>query len=167
MYETAKQAGKFRTIPRTEGVSTTDILGRMLLLTKEHHVEVGSAGALGSQSKFLTTTRLLQLFSANVKTPTEDMRVIYVDGAWDMVSRAFKISFMSIICALAFCFTNEFLLISCTLVSSWSCGPSKSSQRGEIPCRSSLLFFLLFTIDFAPPFSYNRLLIADSMLFFV
>ena len=86
VYETAKQAGKFRTIPRTEGVSTTDILGRMLLLTKEHHMKAGSAGVLGSQSKFLTTTRLLQLFSANVKSPTEDMRVIYIDGAWDMVS---------------------------------------------------------------------------------
>ena len=86
MYETAKQAGKFRTIPRTEGVSTTDILGRMLLLTKEHHVKVGSGGAPGSQSKFLTTTRLLQQFSANLKSPTEDMRIIYIDGAWDMVS---------------------------------------------------------------------------------
>lgn len=84
VYETAKRAGKFRTIPRTEGVSTTDILGRMLLLTKEHHVKAGSAGLLGSQSKFLTTTRLLQLFSANVKSPTEDMRIIYIDGAWDM-----------------------------------------------------------------------------------
>mmetsp|Transcript_50429 Transcript_50429/g.58277 ORF Transcript_50429/g.58277 Transcript_50429/m.58277 type:complete len:433 (-) Transcript_50429:1513-2811(-) len=84
VYETAKQAGKFRSIPRTEGVSTTDILGRMLLLAKEHHMKAGSAGVLGSQSRFLTTTRLLQLFSANVKSPTEDMRVIYIDGAWDM-----------------------------------------------------------------------------------
>jgi len=84
VYETAKQAGKFRTIPRTEGVSTTDILGRILLLTKEHHGKVGSSFVLGSQSKFLTTTRLLQLFSANVVSPTEDMRVIYIDGDWDM-----------------------------------------------------------------------------------
>ena len=89
MYETAKQAGKFRTIPRTEGVSTTDILGRMFLLTKEHHMMkttgCSAASVLGSQSKFLTTTRLLQLFSTNVKSPTENMRVIYIDGAWDMV----------------------------------------------------------------------------------
>uniref|UniRef100_A0A7S4AB31 ethanolamine-phosphate cytidylyltransferase n=1 Tax=Pseudo-nitzschia australis TaxID=44445 RepID=A0A7S4AB31_9STRA len=84
VYETAKKVGKFRTIPRTEGVSTTDILGRMLLLTTEHHMKGGTASALGSQSKFLTTTRLLQLFSENVKTPTEDMRVIYIDGAWDL-----------------------------------------------------------------------------------
>jgi len=84
VYESAKRAGKFQTIPRTEGVSTTDILGRMLLLTKDHHMKSDSSGVLGSQSKFLTTTRLLQLFSANVKSPTEDMRVIYIDGAWDM-----------------------------------------------------------------------------------
>ncbi|VEU34875.1 unnamed protein product [Pseudo-nitzschia multistriata] len=84
VYETAKKAGKFRTIPRTEGVSTTDILGRMLLLTKEHHMERRAVSALGRQSKFLTTTRLLQLFSENVKSPTEDMRVIYIDGSWDM-----------------------------------------------------------------------------------
>jgi len=84
VYETAKRAGKFRTIPRTEGVSTTDILGRMLVLTKDHHLKAESAGGLGSQSKFLTTTRLLQLFSANLVSPREDMRIIYIDGAWDM-----------------------------------------------------------------------------------
>ena len=86
MYETAKRAGKFRSIPRTEGVSTTDILGRMLVLTKEHHMKAGAVNALGSQSKFLTTTKLLQLFSTNLVSPPENMRIIYIDGAWDMVS---------------------------------------------------------------------------------
>lgn len=86
VYETAKKAGKFRTIPRTEGVSTTDILGRMLVQSKEHHLKAESVGALGSRSKFLTTTKLLQLFSSNLVSPTEDMRIIYIDGAWDMVS---------------------------------------------------------------------------------
>jgi ethanolamine-phosphate cytidylyltransferase len=80
VYAVAKAAGKFRTIPRTEGVSTTDIVGRMLLLTKEHHLH----GGLGSQSKFLTTSRMLKLFSADVRTPTKDIRVIYIDGAWDL-----------------------------------------------------------------------------------
>jgi ethanolamine-phosphate cytidylyltransferase len=110
VYETAKAAGKFRTIPRTEGVSTTDIVGRMLLLTKEHHMSEATttttvnddddndknddkttaatnaaAAALGTKSKFLTTTRLIQLFSADLnKSPTPDMRVIYIDGSWDM-----------------------------------------------------------------------------------
>jgi ethanolamine-phosphate cytidylyltransferase len=114
VYETAKQAGKFRTIPRTEGVSTTDIVGRMLLMTKEHHhLDVadgssstsasGGSGAMTAaaghkssdassfqvllgqeKSKFLTTSRMLQLFSAGVKAPTRGMRVVYIDGAWDL-----------------------------------------------------------------------------------
>jgi ethanolamine-phosphate cytidylyltransferase len=83
VYETAKRAGKFRTIPRTEGVSTTDIVGRMFILTKDHHMKK-EFGVLGSQSKFLTTTRLLQLFSTGIKSPTSDMRVIYIDSSWDM-----------------------------------------------------------------------------------
>lgn len=81
VYATAKLLGKFRTIPRTHGVSTTDIVGRMLLLTKEHHfVETPHK----PQSKFLTTSHLLQLFSADVQAVTKDMKVIYIDGAWDM-----------------------------------------------------------------------------------
>jgi ethanolamine-phosphate cytidylyltransferase len=108
VYATAKEAGKFRTIPRTEGVSTTDIVGRMLLMTKEHHYHnnqgdgtldgspktTPTTQVLGHQSKFLsghgsshyggTTSRMLQLFSAGVQAPTKDMRVVYVDGAWDL-----------------------------------------------------------------------------------
>ena len=84
VYETAKESGKFRTIPRTEGVSTTDIVGRMLLLSKEHHMHEKSGMVLGSQSKFLTTSRLLQLFSANVRVPSKDMHIVYIDGSWDM-----------------------------------------------------------------------------------
>jgi ethanolamine-phosphate cytidylyltransferase len=101
VYATAKQAGKFRTIPRTEGVSTTDIVGRMLLMTKEHHyqgnvepsdevsgVTTSTIGppleVLGQQSKFLTTSRMLQLFSAGVQAPNQDTRVVYIDGAWDL-----------------------------------------------------------------------------------
>lgn len=39
---------------------------------------------VGHQSKFLTTSRMLQLFSYDVKAPTDDMQVIYIDGAWDL-----------------------------------------------------------------------------------
>jgi ethanolamine-phosphate cytidylyltransferase len=101
VYAAAKAAGKFRNIPRTEGVSTTDIVGRMLLLTKEHHyhendeatrsngaappsLQLGSAALGTQQSKFLTTSRIVQLFSASVKAPAKDMRVVYIDGAWDL-----------------------------------------------------------------------------------
>ena len=82
VYASAKAKGNFRSIPRTEGVSTTDFIGRMLLLTKEHHHKTNDDSMLlGRQSKFLTTSRMVRLFSAGVKTPTKDMKVIYIDGA--------------------------------------------------------------------------------------
>ena len=37
VYESAKALGKYLSIPRTEGVSTTEIVGRMLTLTTDHH----------------------------------------------------------------------------------------------------------------------------------
>eukprot|EP01046_Picozoa_sp_COSAG06_P010285 COSAG06_NODE_560_length_14294_cov_16.177739_5_plen_110_part_00 len=40
VYQNAIDLGKYKTIPRTEGVSTTDIVGRMLLFSKEHHDKV-------------------------------------------------------------------------------------------------------------------------------
>lgn len=63
-------------------------------MTKEHHLynqhdnlkTASSAGdtMVGNQSKFLTTSRMLQLFSAGVKAPTKDMHVVFIDGAWDL-----------------------------------------------------------------------------------
>lgn len=43
-YAYAKSLGRFRMIKRTEGVSTTDIVGRMLLMTKEHHMRTPRDG---------------------------------------------------------------------------------------------------------------------------
>ncbi len=43
VYEDVKARGMFRSIPVTEGVSTTDIVGRMLLLHKEHHIQVDAS----------------------------------------------------------------------------------------------------------------------------
>lgn len=37
-YAYAKSIGKYKQVKRTEGVSTTDIVGRMLLMNREHHV---------------------------------------------------------------------------------------------------------------------------------
>jgi ethanolamine-phosphate cytidylyltransferase len=129
VYEAAKKAGKYQSIPRTEGVSTTDIVGRMLLMNKDHHCtskrngnasvssqstssspsantsnvegatstggcttssassQNGGGGMdklLCQQSKFLTTSRMLRLFSGGMKSPEDGMRIIYIDGAWDM-----------------------------------------------------------------------------------
>lgn len=94
VYETAQKLGKYRTIPRTEGVSTSDILGRMLLMHKTHHKHEGYGnGQLTSKvsrdkydrpSKFLTTNRMLRLFSVGNRAPKPHERVVYIDGAFDM-----------------------------------------------------------------------------------
>ena len=94
VYAAAKKSGKYLSIPRTEGVSTTDIVGRMLLMTKEHHYHDGvdsprqsdgELALLGRQSKFLTTSRMLRLFSSGTKSPTEDMRIVYMDGVCNVI----------------------------------------------------------------------------------
>jgi len=93
VYEAAKKGGYYQNIPRTEGVSTTDILGRILLMTKDHHCDSqndddifngNDSKLLCEKSKFLTTSRLIRLFSAGMKSPGPGMKIIYIDGAWDM-----------------------------------------------------------------------------------
>eukprot|EP00929_Paragymnodinium_shiwhaense_P039571 TRINITY_DN20776_c0_g1_i1.p1 TRINITY_DN20776_c0_g1~~TRINITY_DN20776_c0_g1_i1.p1 ORF type:complete len:495 (+),score=101.43 TRINITY_DN20776_c0_g1_i1:146-1630(+) len=98
VYEAAIKAGRFKTIPRTEGISTTDIVGRLLTLTKDHHTPLIDDAAseersspsktgvfLSSQSRFLVTSQLMQAFSAALpKHGAKRGRVVYVDGAWDM-----------------------------------------------------------------------------------
>jgi ethanolamine-phosphate cytidylyltransferase len=111
VYEAAKAAGKFRTIPRTHGISTTDIVGRILLLSNSQpsltntnesttvvHGQDSVNGStsnslktsnicLGQQSKFLTTSRMIHLFydcASKVPSRCDAKQVIYVDGAWDL-----------------------------------------------------------------------------------
>ncbi|ETI47683.1 hypothetical protein F441_08121 [Phytophthora nicotianae CJ01A1] len=97
VYESAQKLGKYRTIPRTEGVSTSDILGRMLVMHKTHHTHdhFAANGQLSSRmlqdkkakerpSKFLTTNRMLRLFSVGNHEPRKTDKVVYIDGAFDM-----------------------------------------------------------------------------------
>jgi hypothetical protein len=74
-YGYAKQIGVYKQVKRTEGVSTTDIVGRMLLMTKEHHVPPAADGAelpaaacptaVGGCSPRLGTTRATNRQAAN------------------------------------------------------------------------------------------------------
>ncbi|KAG6466187.1 hypothetical protein ZIOFF_076030 [Zingiber officinale] len=102
-YALAKKAGRYKQIKRTEGVSSTDIVGRMLLCVRErslvgsnhsslqrqfshgHNSKVDVAGsATGTRiSHFLPTSRRIVQFS-NDKGPGPNARIIYIDGAFDL-----------------------------------------------------------------------------------
>lgn len=87
-YGYAKSIGRFKMIKRTEGVSTTDIVGRMLLMSKEHHVrgsmdETAEPSHSTASSVFLATSRRLTQFSTG-KAPGPTDTVVYISGAWDL-----------------------------------------------------------------------------------
>lgn len=105
VYALPKALGKFCSIPRTEGVSTTDIVGRMLLVSRSHHRRstLGAGGdaaaanvdafsgdnaalANAFASTFISTTSLIATFGGGKKRRARKAgdNVVYIDGAWDM-----------------------------------------------------------------------------------
>lgn len=101
-YALAKRAGRYRQIKRTEGVSSTDIVGRILSTMKDNsNSEDKSSFTLNGDlyegkdvskkirnkiapvSHFLPTSRRIVQFS-NGKGPGPNSRVVYIDGAFDL-----------------------------------------------------------------------------------
>ncbi|CAI9099140.1 OLC1v1035917C1 [Oldenlandia corymbosa var. corymbosa] len=97
-YALAKKAGRYKQIKRTEGVSSTDIVGRILSAFKvvkspkssdmDKLDSKNSTSCEGSQPKhchahFLPTSRRIVQFS-NCKAPGPNSRVVYIDGAFDL-----------------------------------------------------------------------------------
>jgi len=100
-YHEVKAAGRFKTFKRTEGVSTTDLVGRMLLLTKDHHkntsgIQSFDSKQLGSLSEgtskhspytgishFLPTSRKIVQFSEG-REPKPNDKIVYIDGTYDL-----------------------------------------------------------------------------------
>uniref|UniRef100_A0A3B4EWL6 ethanolamine-phosphate cytidylyltransferase n=2 Tax=Haplochromini TaxID=319058 RepID=A0A3B4EWL6_9CICH len=98
-YEEVKRAGRYRECKRTQGVSTTDLVGRMLLMTKAHHSNIVSLhyqqhtdnfgkGPKGHSpwtgvSQFLQTSQKIIQFASG-KEPQPGDTIIYVAGAFDL-----------------------------------------------------------------------------------
>ncbi|PVD39410.1 hypothetical protein C0Q70_02040 [Pomacea canaliculata] len=103
-YHLVKAAGKYRECKRTEGISTTDLVGRMLLVTKSHHqqdkaaIDETSVGNISKGpsarspwtgvSQFLTTTKKIIQF-AEGKEPKPGDRIVYSHvGHLDFLEKA-------------------------------------------------------------------------------
>ncbi|VDO22681.1 unnamed protein product [Haemonchus placei] len=99
-YEEVKKAKRYRECRRTAGVSTTDLVGRMLLLTKCHHVSEEHmdqhrerARTLSTDSvaqspwtrvsRFMATTQTIVEF-AEGRAPRPTDKIVYVCGAFDL-----------------------------------------------------------------------------------
>lgn len=90
-----------RECKRTQDISTTELVGRMLLMTRDHHKRRGSINSssitsvnsaeLGTfsatpatkVSHILPTSRKIVQFSEG-KEPEDSDRVVYVDGTFDL-----------------------------------------------------------------------------------
>ncbi|KAL1251550.1 hypothetical protein QQF64_019346 [Cirrhinus molitorella] len=98
-YDEVKRMGRYRECKRTPGVSTTDLVGRMLLLTKSHHSNVDNTayqlhtdnfgkGPKGHSPwtgvcQFLQTSQKIIQFASG-KEPQPGDTIIYVAGAFDL-----------------------------------------------------------------------------------
>lgn len=103
-YHIVKTNNRYREVKRTQGVSTTDLVGRMLLLTKTHHEQDESklpnpeqTKQMGSSScssnevtspwtkscQFLATTNKIIQFSSGREAKSND-RIVYTAGAFDL-----------------------------------------------------------------------------------
>lgn len=103
-YADVKNAERYRECERTAGVSTTDLVGRMLLLTKTHHTPHDEESTWESEhherartlsthddaqspwtriSKFIPSTSTIMQF-AEGRPPAPSDKIIYVCGSFDL-----------------------------------------------------------------------------------
>ena len=91
-----KRAGRCKIFKRTEGISTTQIVGKLLLMTKDEWNNVSSPMSSndmieqevikttsGTKKNLLTTSRRISEFS-NKKEPKPNDVIVYMDGTFDL-----------------------------------------------------------------------------------
>lgn len=99
VYKTQKESGRYKEFKRTTGVSTTDLVGRMLRMTRDHHTvaeehDKATASSIAldknmnspftGNKQFLSTSRRIAQFSS-CKDPKPGDTVVYVSGAFDLM----------------------------------------------------------------------------------
>lgn len=88
VYGSVIQAGRFKLIKRTEGVSTTTLIGRLLSMSNDHLRRRAEpedvAQSLASHSSMLPTLSRLAQFKTETLSRDAAKRVVYVDGAFDL-----------------------------------------------------------------------------------
>jgi ethanolamine-phosphate cytidylyltransferase len=101
-YRFVKAAGRYKECKRTEGISTTNLVGRMLLLTRDHFQMNSPIGCLDtdmlgegssdpsgkrspwtSVSHFMPTTHKIVQFSDG-KEPKPTDKIVYTPGCFDL-----------------------------------------------------------------------------------
>ncbi|KAI9249653.1 hypothetical protein BY458DRAFT_590402 [Sporodiniella umbellata] len=89
-YQAVKDAGLYKECKRTQGVSTTELVGRMLLMTRNHHRDIDPkevepfSAPKARVSHFLPTSKRIVQFSNKGAEPKPTDRVVYVDGTFDL-----------------------------------------------------------------------------------
>jgi len=85
-YALVKAAGRYRTIKRTEGVSTTDLVERILQILRENTSsaeETKPHSPYTRSSPYVATSIKLAQFS-NKREITPYDKVVYIDGSYDL-----------------------------------------------------------------------------------
>ena len=85
-YQEIIDAGRFKVFKRTDGISTTDLVGRMLLCTTDHQIRgvpIDAAERERASMRYLTTNRKILQFS-NSRSPSAEDKIVYVDGSYDL-----------------------------------------------------------------------------------
>jgi ethanolamine-phosphate cytidylyltransferase len=109
-YRIVKQAGRFRIVKRTPGISTTDLVGRMLLCTKTHHIKDLGDILLGDTAEGKEMLEMMRNYASDAQgvvgngppvfeyraaadncreivsgvMPSQQRRIVYVDGGFDL-----------------------------------------------------------------------------------
>lgn len=97
----------FREVPRTVGVSTTELVGRMLLMTRDHHEpqakkakddEPAKKSPYTAGSKMMPSNHRLVQFSQPIREPKKDDKIVYVDGGFDLFRTRQHLKFILTLC---------------------------------------------------------------------